>query len=137
MTRTQSHSSTPPNSPPTPRRLTVPYPAIKITEQSASVVGGSGGHVVNGVQLASNAARLHCIARRSLPVGAAISSPRGCTRVNALWKAAAVTAGSVPDVAVRADREAENPMVGGPIVASTASTKVECAVRVSNPGPAD
>jgi hypothetical protein len=137
MTRTQSHSSTPPNSPPTPRRLTVPYRAIKITEQSAIVIGGVAGASSTGVQLASNAARLHCIARRSLPVGAAISSSGGCTRVNAPWKAAAVTAGSDQDVAVRADREAENPMVGGPIAAGRACTKVECAVRVSNPGPAD
>jgi hypothetical protein len=112
--------------------LTVPYPAIKITERSRAS-SWSGERVVNWVQPASNAARLHCIARRSLPVGAAISSPpRQCT-----VESGAVTAGSVPDVAVRADREAENPMVGGPIAASKASTKVECAVRVSNPGPAD
>src|SRR5882757_911875 len=128
MTRTQSHSSTPPNSPPTPRRLTVPYLAIKITEQSARIVGGVAGASSTGVQLASNAARLQCIARRALPVGVAISSPRGWPRVNAPWKAAAVTAGSVPDVAVRADREAENPMVGDPIAAGRACTKVECAV---------
>jgi hypothetical protein len=117
--------------------LTVPYPAIKITEQSANVVGGVAGASSTRVELASNAARLHCIARRALPVGVAISSPRGCNRVNALWKAAPVTAGSDQDVAVKADREAENPMVGGPIAAGRAGTKVECAVRVSNPGPAD
>jgi hypothetical protein len=41
--RPQSHSSTPSNSPPTPRHLTVAYPAIKFAAQSARVVGGVAG----------------------------------------------------------------------------------------------
>jgi hypothetical protein len=113
--------------------LTVPYPAIKITERSASVVGGVAS--VSSTGCNSPRMQLDCTALHDgrCPWVRPFRRPR----VNALWKAAAVTAGSVPDVAVRADREAENPMVGGPIAASTASTKVECAVRVSNPGPAD